>query len=414
MERLETLTGKYGDEGDQLMYKVLCRGNKLTKALDDGASTANALADLALRYDLTVPLARVYAQYRHQLPTVFKRYQIAPVWRADRPQRGRYREFYQCDVDVIGSSSLWVEAECLGALSSALAELQFGGFRIHLNHRALLRAAIEVSGIPVALETTTLVAMDKLDKIGRDGVLAEMSARGVDSTGAEALLSLLSPEGQDLSFEENGAFIDHLRQALSQHEAGLAALDELSQVLALVAHTPAAGCVCLDPTLARGLSYYTGPIFEIRSDDFSGSLGGGGRYDDLIGMFGKESVPACGFSLGLERICLLMDERGLLEDVRSSSDALVTVYDAESAGHALSIARELRTAGLRVDVYGAADKLGKQFRFAAERGIPTAIVCGPDERANGEVTIKNLATREQQTVARADLVSHVRQALGDD
>jgi histidyl-tRNA synthetase len=411
MERLETLTGKYGEEGDQLMYKVLCRGQKLTKALEAGASTANDLADLALRYDLTVPLARVFAQYRNDLPKVFKRYQIAPVWRADRPQRGRYREFFQCDVDVVGSRCAWVEAECLSALSEALRRLRVEGFRIHLNHRALLHAAIEAAGIESSLETSTLVAMDKLDKIGRDGVMEEFLRRGIEADQGLRLMEILSPDGFSLQVGEQTDILAHLENHLGELATGRVALAELRQVLALAAVGPAGQYLCVDPTLARGLSYYTGPIFEIQSDDFAGSLGGGGRYDGLIGTFTNQEVPACGFSLGLERIVLLMDERGLFEELPAPSDALVTVYDESLAAPSLALAYQLREAGLRVDVYSTLDKLGKQFRFASERKIPTALVLGPDEFASGLVTVKNLVTREQRTVSQDEAAAVVTEFI---
>ncbi|MEM1349278.1 MAG: HisS family protein, partial [Myxococcota bacterium] len=302
-ENLSTLLGKYGDEGDQLIFKTLKRGDKLHRALAKEDTEEADIADAGLRYDLTVPLARIYAEYRNELPRYFKRFQIAPVWRADRPQKGRFREFYQCDVDVVGSTSMTVEAEVTAALATVLERLGFEDTRIHVNHRKVLRALIEVSGIPLHLETDTLVAIDKLDKIGRDGVLDELGQRGLTPDHIDHLMPMLDikTEGTRGSYT-NEATLTKLEEAIGSVEQGATAIRELRELFAYAQGGPAAPSLLLDPTLARGLSYYTGPIFEIRSDDFRGSLGGGGRYDDLIGMFSKQDFPACGFSLGVERL----------------------------------------------------------------------------------------------------------------
>jgi histidyl-tRNA synthetase len=396
VENIETLTGKYGEEGDRLIFKILKRG-------EEGRATGEA--DLALRYDLTVPLARVAAEYRAGLPRVFKRYQVQPVWRADRPQKGRFREFYQCDVDVIGSKSLVVEAELCAAVSDVLERLGFTDFEIHLNHRQLLTALLAGAGILPEQHGTALVAIDKLDKIGRDGVFAELQERGIERGAASRLFNWLgavsSPDWLDRLDEHFSSEGDRL---------GSTAISELKEIVSLSKGTSAARYLRIEPALARGLSYYTGAIMEIRVKDLAGSLGGGGRYDGLVGMFSGEQVPACGFSLGLERILVVMAERQMFPAGVSgiAADVLVTLWNRESAADSLAIARELRQAGLRVDVYPDPDKIGKQLKYAASRGIRHVIVAGDDERARGEVGIKDMASGEQRSVSRALLADALR------
>jgi histidyl-tRNA synthetase len=377
LENIETLTGKYGEEGNKLIFKVLRRGEH----------ESSGETDLALRYDLTVPLARVVAEYRGKLPKFFKRYQIQPVWRADRPARGRFREFYQCDVDAIGSRSPLVETEMLAAISEVLQTLGFRDFTIHLNHRQLLTATLNRAGIDPALHTTALVALDKLDKIGRDGVLEEMAQRGVSVEAARAVLEPVP--AADWSSPMDGG--------------GAAAYQSLQTIVKLCESTAAAGHVKLAPFLARGLSYYTGAIMEVAVPDLAGSLGGGGRYDGLIGMFLGEDVPACGFSLGLERILVVMGERNMfpVSVERASADVLVTVFDADSMPEALKLAAELRASGVRAELYPEPDKLGKQMKYAASRQIPFAAILGGDEIARGEVTIKDLTAGTQESLPRA-------------
>lgn len=406
VERLDTLLGKYGDEGDQLLFKILMRGDKLGSALEQEGVGELDLADMGLRYDLTVPLARVYAEHRNSLPRYFKRYQLAPVWRADRPQKGRFREFYQCDVDIVGSSSMTVEAEVCSALAEVLRRLEFGGVRIHVNHRLLLRAIIERAGIPVALEGQALVAIDKLDKIGMDGVRRELGERGISDAQIDALLPTLQIGGED-----NAATLAALEEALGGLESGRKALDDLGRVLRFAADGPAGPLLRLDPFLARGLSYYTGPIFEIRSDDFSGSLGGGGRYDGLIGMFCNESVPACGFSLGVERIMVLMAERAQQQAVPASVDVMVSLWDDDFVPSSMRLAQELRAAGLRVDVYPDNDKYKKQFKYADEREIPVVAILAPREQEAGIVKLKHMRSGQQVDAPRAEVAAHVRALL---
>ena len=401
LENIETLTGKYGEEGNRLIFKVLRRGEH------EGAGET----DLALRYDLTVPLARVVAEHRGALPKFFKRYQIQPVWRADRPARGRYREFYQCDVDAIGSRSMVVETELCAAVSDVLQRLGFEDFVIKVNHRRVLSGLLESAGVPGELHGTALVALDKLDKIGAEGVERELEERGVLTPSLvrtfQDLLAL--PQGFHTRAEANRICLAELERRLSGLPAAHAAVRELEEIVAFTSGTGAGPHVQLDVTLARGLSYYTGAIMEIAVPDLAGSLGGGGRYDGLIGMFLGEDVPACGFSLGLERILVVMAERGMFPpDVeRRGADVLVTIFDAESIPESLRLAAELRADGLRVEVYPEPDKLGKQFKYASAVDATVVAILGSDERERGVVTIKNMGTGEQEAIPRAAVSSHV-------
>jgi histidyl-tRNA synthetase len=393
MERLSTLLGKYGDEGDQLIFRVLKRGDKLGKALAD-QPTENSVADAGMRYDLTVPLARVMAEYRSKLPRYFKRYQIQPVYRADRPAKGRYRELYQCDVDIVGSKSQMAEAEVLAAGAQVLEELGFRGresFALRLNHRGILRGLMETAGVPIELEGDALVAIDKLDKIGIDGVRRELSERGIAESAAELLLSML-----EAAPAENAAALSWLGHVLSDSEPGSKGVAELQAVVRYSEGGPAADYLRIDPYLARGLSYYTGPIFEIKFPELGGSGGGGGRYDNLIGMFSGQTIPACGFSLGLDRILLIMEERGMFpERLVGQPQVLVTQYDETTANASFRLATELRAAGLRVDLYPDQDRFGRQFKYAEERGIRYAALVSPREVEAGVVAVKDLATGEQ-------------------
>jgi len=399
VENIETLLGKYGEEGDRLIFKILKRG--------EGAATGQA--DLALRYDLTVPLARVVAEYRATLPKFFKRYQMQPVWRADRPQKGRFREFYQCDVDAIGSHSVVVEVELLAAACDVLTRLGFTDFTVRLNHRKALSGMLQASGVPAALHGEALVALDKLDKIGPDGVTRELADRGVAPSAAAALVALFADaaSGNDVVLARLGAVV-------GDDGAGAAGVSELAAILALAAGTSAATRLRLDPSLARGLSYYTGAIFEIAVPDLAGSLGGGGRYDDLIGMFGKQAVPACGISLGLERILVVMGERGMFPPdlALASADVMVAIWSEARLADSVALAAELRAGGLRVEVYPEADKLGKQFKYASACGVPFVAVLGDDEVARREVALKDMRTGVQRSVPRADAGREMMAARG--
>ncbi|MGI8567031.1 MAG: histidine--tRNA ligase, partial [Pyrinomonadaceae bacterium] len=380
-------------------------------------------------YDLTVPLARVVAEYGERLPKFFKRYQIQPVWRADRPARGRFREFYQCDVDAIGSRSIVVEAELCAAASEALKKLGFTNFTIRLNHRQVLAGVLDAAGIVTERHADALVALDKLDKIGPEGVAKEFSERGIKEESGARLLSffeglsalehaaqLVDIEGEGRGSEKdavNAAILGRLVEFVGDNEAGARGIDELRSVVKLSAAYGADMRIKIDPSLARGLSYYTGAIMEISVPDLAGSLGGGGRYDNLVGMFSGKDVPACGFSLGLERIIVVMTERGMFPENLSDApaDVMVTIWSEETISDSLALAGELRRKNLRVDLYPEADKLGKQFKYASARGIGFVAVIGEEERKNRQVALKNMSTGEQVTLTTDAVVDAVRQHL---
>jgi histidyl-tRNA synthetase len=407
VENIETLLGKYGEEGNQLIFKILKRGEH----------EASGQADLALRYDLTVPLARVVAQYQSKLPRLFKRYQIQPVWRADRPARGRFREFYQCDVDSLGSTSPMVEAELCAAMSDALTDLGFSEFIIRLNHREILQGLLETSGVAQTLHASALVAIDKFDKVGRGGVRDELLQRGVSPSASESLLQALYPIGPDRDVrtrsQDSQMILSRLAADLKNHAGGSAAVANLDKIVALTTMTSADSHVWVDPSLARGLSYYTGAIMEINVADLAGSLGGGGRYDNLIGMFLGQNIPACGFSLGLERILVVMTERNMFPSTLATTpaDVMIATFDASGAGAAMRLAAMLRATGLRVLVYPDPEKIGKQIKYADSRRIPFVALLGDDEIKAGTVTVKNLAAQTQATYDQSAAGAAIRQGL---
>lgn len=417
IENIATLLGKYGEEGNQLIFKILKRG------VHEGTGEA----DLALRYDLTVPLARVVAEYWDKLPKFFKRYQIQPVWRADRPARGRFREFYQCDVDILGSRSMLVEAEICAAASEVLTKLGFRDFSFRLNHRRALTGVLQAAGVMAEKHDVALVALDKFDKIGREGVEKEFRERGIEATAGSSLLDFFSEvrsldhaagiaTGEDAGQKRkalNAAILGRLLEFVGDNELGASGVDELRAILTFAEAAGIGSKTEIDPGLARGLSYYTGAIMEINVKDLPGSLGGGGRYDNLVGMFLGEDVPACGFSLGLERIIVVMAEREMFPQqlVSSPADVMVSIWNEESVADAISLSQELRAAGFRVDLYPEADKLGKQFKHASARGIPFVAVVGDDERARSEVSIKDMRSGTQRSVRRESLAVTLLESL---
>ena len=397
MERLSTLLGKYGEEGDQLIYRVLHRGERLARALGRQPVEPRDLSELGLRYDLTVPLARVTAEYRAQLPPVFRRYQIQPVWRADRAQRGRFREFTQCDADIVGSNSLVADAETLVVLHAALAALGFSDFTILLNHRELLRALIAASGIPAHREQETLVVLDKIGKIGREAVASELG--GLAEVGldrARRLLDLVPGDAQDRDGDLER--LRRLGQALPEGPGSSAASDLIQLFDALDGALGEAAPVRFSPSLARGLSYYTGPIFEVVAAGGAGSLAGGGRYDGLVGMFSGRDTPAVGFSLGMERILMLLEESGAFSAGEAAPQAMLCPLPGVAVRDVLRVARTLRAAGTRLDVQVDSLKLGKQLGRAVATGVPFALILGPDELGDCRCTVRNLETGEQRTV----------------
>ena len=398
-ENIETLLGKYGDEGNKLVFKILKRGEH----------EASGQADLALRYDLTVPFARVVAEYQAKLPKIFKRYQIQPVWRADRPARGRFREFYQCDIDAIGSTSVLVEVELLAAASEVLTRLGFKDFVVRLNDRRLLTALLDKAGVSSGSHADALTALDKLDKIGADGVVKEFESRGIDAGATARCMDVFASNSRMDSSE----VVARLDRVLGSGEATA----PVAKIWSMSQSTPAAGHVQIDPSLARGLSYYTGAIMEMAVPDLPGSLGGGGRYDNLIGMFLGSEVPACGFSLGLERILVVMQERGMFpqEVAESAVDVVVAAIDETAQAAAMETATELRRAGtLRVDLYpDVAKKLDKIFKHVDHRRARFIAIIGGDEVANRTVTVRNVASKTKETMPRSEVASFIRNAISN-
>jgi len=394
-ENIETLTGKYGEEGSKLIFKILKRGEH----------EASGQADLALRYDLTVPLARVVAEYQSKLPRLFKRYQIQPVWRADRPARGRFREFYQCDIDSIGSTSPAVEAEQIAAASEILSKLGFEDFVIRLNHRKFIGAWL--NRIPVAEDRhgDVLVTIDKVDKIGQEGVARELAGKGYSDAQIAGISGWIGAQHPP-------EWLETLREQFPPGEDNGVA--NLIDIVRLASSTSAAGRVRIDPSLARGLGYYTGAIMEINARDSPGSLAGGGRYDNLVGMFLGTEIPACGVSLGLERILVVMQERNMFPAHidQAAVDVVVAALDDKAQSVAVETANALRRTGkLRVDLYpDVVKKMDKVFKHVDQRRARFIAIVGEDEVKAGTVTVRNVATKTKETVSRADAASFIERA----
>ena len=408
-ENSETLMGKYGEEGDRLIFKILNSGDYLAKAdatlLEnrDSLKLTSHISEKALRYDLTVPFARYVVQHQNEIEFPFKRYQIQPVWRADRPQKGRFREFYQCDADVVGSNSLWQEVELVQLYDSVFSQLGLGGVTIKINNRKILSGIAEVIGASDKLIDFT-VALDKLDKIGEDGVKKEMLEKGISETAIEKVQPLFNFTG---TINEK---IEKLANLLTNSEEGMKGVNELQficdNVTTLGLQT---AFLDLDVTLARGLNYYTGAIFEVAAPKgvAMGSIGGGGRYDDLTGIFdAKNKMSGVGISFGLDRIALVMEEVGLFpEAVLATSKALFLNFGDKEALYAMKAIGKLRQKGIKVELYPDKSKIDKQFKHADRRGIPFAVIVGESEMEREEFGLKNLATGEQQKVDFATLVT---------
>jgi histidyl-tRNA synthetase len=383
-ERLDVLLGKYGDEGDKLIFKILRRGEH------EGTGEA----DLALRYDHTVPLARVAAAYGSQLPFPYKRYAIGSVWRADRPGHGRYRELTQCDVDTLGATSAMADAEVMCAVHDVLDELGLRGFKFLLNSRRVLAGLLEAFGVPAELGPGVLITLDKLDKLAPGEVIAELAGRGLAEKQAAPLVGALTA----------GEAAEQIRDALKSSDEGAAGLDEVDTLLSLVTSQVPADRVTFTPRLVRGLSYYTGPIWEIAAEGGAGSLGGGGRYDHLIEQLGGPDVPATGGSLGLERILLMLPRP---EAGYTRLDVAVTVMDERHAARSFGFAATARQAGLRASVYlGNSGKLGRQLKWANDAGARWAVIYGNAEEEAGTVTVRDMATGEQSSVPVGGLSAH--------
>lgn len=406
MENLDTLLGKYGEEGDKLIFKILNNGDYLSKASDekidarDSQGLAMEISDRALRYDLTVPFARFVVQNQNELSFPFKRYQIQPVWRADRPQKGRYREFYQCDVDVIGSDSLLNEAELLCIIDDVFAELGLSDIQIRLNNRKILHGIAVASGLAEHFSSMT-VAIDKLDKIGLDGVKQEMLRYGLPEAGVKkalALINLKSDAQQTLKM---------LSGALTGVEEAYRGILEVREVLE---HLPEAvrEKVSIDLTLARGLNYYTGAIIEVGHPDFPSSICGGGRYDDLTGIFGLQGMSGVGVSFGADRIYDLMEDKGLFEEVvQSGSEVLFVNFGKDEVAAAWNLAADLRAEGVSCEVYPDAAKMKKQMKYANDRGVHYVVMIGEEELKRKEATVKDMRTGEQVQKTHKELVAYL-------
>ncbi len=398
-ENLSTLTGKYGEEGDRLIFKILNSGDYASKTNEDDWTNKNSqklisqISEKALRYDLTVPFARFVAMNHGQLAFPFKRYQIQPVWRADRPQKGRFREFYQCDADVVGSTSLWQEVELLQLYFKSFQDLKLS-VSIHINNRKILSGLAEYAGIANQLIEFT-VALDKLDKIGKDGVTKEMLEKGISEEAISKLDFLFSQSDDAL---EN---LLNLKEKFIGNEIGLKGVEELEFVISNALNLGIdAQNLIFDITLARGLDYYTGAIFEVKADEVAmGSIGGGGRYDNLTEVFGVKDIPGIGISFGLDRIYLVMEELGIFpEDSEKNVKYLFANYGEAESIEALKLISELRQRNIAAELYPEASKLKKQFTYAEKKGIENLVFMGLEEINNQSVTVKNLLSGEQKTM----------------
>lgn len=391
LEYYETLAGKYGED-EKLIYHFADHGGR----------------EIGLRYDLTVPLARFVAVHRNELTFPFKRYHIGPVWRADRPQKGRYREFWQCDADIVGTRSMLADADVVSIVIEALQAVNMPNFVVHINHRKMLESLALFAGVEPGRAGGVYRAIDKLSKIGQAGVVSELEKAGVEPTVASRVVELVSisgsPDGVLSSVAERLEGIELAREALND-------LENLFEYLAALG-APAEHYE-FDLALARGLEYYTGPVFETTVDEPKiGSLGGAGRYDGLVGMFSGQELPATGMSLGLERIIDVAEELGLLNFGTTVSQVLVTIFDADSVTTSLHVAAALREAGLRTETFLEEGRdLGRQLRFASRRGIPFAVIAGPDERERGVVTIRDMETGQQDEVGLESAATFIQERL---
>ena len=410
MENLSTLLGKYGDEGDKLLFKILNSGDFLSgvspESLQDADANRNALSvkmcEKGLRYDLTVPFARYVVQHQNEISFPFRRYQIQPVWRADRPQKGRYREFYQCDVDVIGSRSLLNEVELIGIVETVFKKL---GVRITLkmNNRKILYGIAETIGHADKMTDIT-VAIDKLEKIGIEAVNEELQAKGISEQAVAALQPILSLSGS------NREKLRQLRAVIGGSETGTAGIDEMETIFGYVEALGTELDIELDLSLARGLNYYTGAIFEVKAQDFAiGSICGGGRYDDLTGIFGMPGMSGVGISFGADRIYDVLCGLGLYpEEAGVTTRVLFLNFGEAEQLAALRAMKQLRDEGISCEIYPDAAKMKKQMEYANRRAIPLVVIIGSDELAAGKATVKNMATGEQQAVPLPELAAYLQ------
>ena len=401
MENLSTLLGKYGDEGDKLLFKVLNSGDYAAKLQPHELTEASKICEKGLRYDLTVPFARYVVQHQNDITFPFKRYQVQPVWRADRPQKGRYREFYQCDVDVIGSKSLLSEVELVGIVESVFEKLGIA-VTLKMNNRKILYGIAEVMGHADKMIDIT-VAIDKLEKIGLDAVKAELLERGIEAEAIEKLQPILELSGTTTEK------LATLRQILASSETGLKGVEEMETIFDCVAQVGCKIDVELDLSLARGLNYYTGAIFEVKARDFAiGSICGGGRYDNLTGIFGLNDVSGVGISFGADRIYDVMVGLDLFpSDIATTTKVLFVNLGVAEAMASLRAVKSLRSAGISAELYPDSAKMKKQMEYANRRAIPYVAIIGSNELEQGVVTLKNMNSGEQTTVAVTSLAEAI-------
>jgi histidyl-tRNA synthetase len=405
MENLSTLTGKYGEEGDRLLFKVLNNGDFLNKADEaalrerDSNKLIPSIAKRGLRYDLTVPFARFVVMYQNDLAFPFKRYQIQPVWRADRPQKGRYQEFYQCDVDVVGSESLSYEAELVQIYDEVFAQLGVKAV-IRINNRKILAGIAEVAGIPEQMVDMT-VAIDKLDKIGIEGVRKELTERGIGAPAIATIENILAIQT-----------LPELKKALADSLTGLLGVTEIATVMDYLQGYPLTNTLHFDITLARGLSYYTGCIFEVNVDTTAhpdvkmGSIGGGGRYADLTSVFGMRDMPGVGVSFGAERIYDVLEELQLFPAQDAAAlQVLLIAFDVASHRYAFRCLNQLRAAGINADLYPDPVKLKKQMKYADDRQVPYVVIIGDNEMNSGQLSFKTMANGQQEQLTVAEIIA---------
>lgn len=408
MENLSTLMGKYGDEGDKLLFKILNSGDFLSNipetelAGKNSLKLTNKISEKGLRYDLTVPFARFVVQHQSEISFPFKRYQIQPVWRADRPQKGRYREFYQCDVDVVGSDSLLNEVELIQIVDEVYRRLKLR-VRLLINNRKVLAGIAEIIGYPEKLTDIT-VAIDKMDKIGIDNVNAELREKGLTEEAILKLQPILNLEG------DTKEKLQQLRTILQNSPTGLKGIKELTQVFSYLNEMPLQTEIKLDLTLARGLSYYTGAIFEVKALDAEmGSITGGGRYDDLTGIFGLKNVSGVGISFGADRIFDVMTQLDLFpEDANTTTRILFVNFGEKEECFCLPLLRQLRNEGINAEIYPEAAKMKKQMTYADRKKIPFVALVGENEIKEGTVSLKNMSTGEQANIKTDELAVHLK------
>ncbi len=403
MENLSSLTGKYGDEGDKLLFKVLNNGEYLNKsdatafAEKDSAKFTQSVSKRGLRYDLTVPFARYVVMNQNDINFPFKRYQIQPVWRADRPQKGRYQEFYQCDADVVGSDSLMLEAELAQIYDEVFTNLGIN-VTIKINNRKVLFGMADAAGVADKFINMT-TAIDKLDKIGMEGVTKELANRGIEPFAIKKIQEMLSV-----------TTLKPLKDFFKNSKTGLKGIEELEEFHKYFDSKPATNTLEFDSTLARGLSYYTGCIFEVKANDVvMGSIGGGGRYDDLTGNFGLKGVSGVGVSFGAARIFDVMEELNLFpENIAVQLKCLLVAFDKPSHEYAFSVLNQLRTVGISAELYPEPAKMGKQMKYANARAVPFVIVIGSDEMNSGKLALKNMTTGEQEKYTLTELLTKLK------